>query len=409
MTITINKSINKYDVVIIGAGIIGLSTALKLLEQKPDLKLCILEKENEVAKHQTGHNSGIIHSGIYYKPGSLKAVNCIKGYNLLLKFCDENNIPYDICGKIIVATNEKEFSALYTLYDRGKANGLDGVKIISREEIKEREPYINGMKGIFVPQTGIVDYKLVSKKIVELLISKGVVINFNEKVEDIKIKNNEVKIITDKESYQTSLVVACAGLQSDKIASLTNGKINFRIIPFRGEYYKLKESSNYFVKNLIYPVPDPEFPFLGVHFTRKIDGVVEAGPNAVLVLKKEGYKKSDFKFRDAIDTLSYKGFYKIAFKYWKTGAYEIYRSLSKKEFVNSLQKFIPEIKEDDLIPGGSGVRAQACDRNGNLIDDFLFIENKRVINVCNAPSPGATSSLSIGETIVEKVLSRLTD
>lgn len=398
---------NKYDVIIIGAGIIGLSTALKILERKPNLNLCVLEKEDNIAKHQTGHNSGVIHSGIYYKPGSLKAINCIRGYNMLLEFCNTNNIPYEICGKIIIATDEKEIPTVQHLFERGEANGLRRIKIISRDEIKEIEPYSNGIQGLYIPQTGIIDYKVVAKKIAELIISKGSELIFNEKVKNIKIKGKEVEVITDKKCYHTSLIVACAGLYSDKIASLTNSKVNFRIIPFRGEYYKLKGDSKYFVKNLIYPVPDPAFPFLGVHFTRRIDGIVEAGPNAVVSFKKEGYKKTDFKLRDAIDTLSYKGFHKITLKYWKTGIYEFYRALSKKEFTNSLKKLIPEIKKSDLLKGSSGVRAQACDIRGNLIDDFLFIEENRIINVCNVPSPAATACLSIGESIAEKIVKNL--
>ena len=397
----------KYDVIIIGAGIIGLSTAYKLLVKNPSLKICILEKENEVAKHQTGHNSGVIHSGIYYKPGSLKAENCITGYKLLIEFCDENKIEYDICGKIIIATEEKEIDSLQILFERGNANGLKGTKIISKEEINEIEPNAAGIKGIFVPQTGIVDYKIVSQKISEIIIKKGTVVKFGEEVMDIKTDDIEVKIKTKENNYTCKFVIGCAGLYSDKIARLTNSDTDFKIIPFRGEYYKLKDSAKHLVKNLIYPVPDPEFPFLGVHFTRRIDGMTEAGPNAVLAFKKEGYKKSDFDLNEAMETLSYRGFHKVALKYWKTGFYEIYRSLSKKEFVKSLQKLIPKITADDIEAGGSGVRAQACDINGKLIDDFLITENERVVNICNAPSPAATSCFSIGNTISEKVLLKL--
>ncbi len=393
-----------YDIIIIGAGIIGLSAAYKLLEKNSSLQICILEKENTVAFHQTGHNSGVIHSGIYYKPGSLKAINCITGYKMLLDFCDENKITYDICGKIIVATEEKELTSLQTLFDRGNANGLSGTKIISKEEIKEFEPHATGIKGIFVPQTGIVDYKLVSKKIAELIKNKGAEINFGEEVLDIKIDGNEINVKTPKENYVSKVVISCAGLYSDKIAEMTNTKTDFRIIPFRGEYYKLRDSAKHLVKNLIYPVPDPEFPFLGVHFTKRIDGMIEAGPNAVLALRKEGYKKTDFDLSELVDTLSYKGFRKVAAKYWKTGFYEMYRSFSKNEFVKSLQRLIPSIRSEDVVEGGSGVRAQACDSKGKLIDDFLIIENEKVINICNAPSPAATSCLSIGDTIAEKVL-----
>ncbi|MEO8663928.1 MAG: L-2-hydroxyglutarate oxidase [Ignavibacteria bacterium] len=398
---------NNFDVIIIGGGIIGLSTAYKLVEGDPTLKICVLEKESETAFHQTGHNSGVIHSGIYYKPGSLKAENCIRGYKMLLGFCIENNIPYEICGKIIVAVNEKELKPLQLLYGRAIQNGLTGTKIISGKEIKEFEPDAAGIRGIVVPQTGIVDYKTVSGKIAELIKSKGVQIRLNEKVTNIKLSGSGAEVKTCNFLFNAKAVVSCAGLYSDKIASMINGKIDFRIIPFRGEYFKLKKSKRSLVRNLIYPVPDPEFPFLGVHFTRRMDGEVEAGPNAVLAFRKEGYKKSDFNFRELTDTLSYKGFHKIIKEYWKTGFYEAYRSISKKEFLRSLRRIIPEIKIDDLIPGGSGVRAQACDNEGRLIDDFLFIENERSVNVCNAPSPGATSCFAIGETISKKVLKKL--
>lgn len=395
---------NNFDIIIIGAGIIGLSAAYKLIEKNHSLKICLIEKESGVARHQTGHNSGVIHSGIYYKPGSLKAVNCITGYKMLLDFCDKNDIEYDICGKIIVATEEKELIPLRTLLERGIENGLKGIKELSEPELKETEPNVAGIRGILVPQTGIVDYKIVSAKISDLIKAKGVEIKLSEEVLDLKSEGSRVEVKTNKGSYNSSVLISCAGLYSDKTASMLNKKIEFRIIPFRGEYYKLKDSSRHLIKNLIYPVPDPEFPFLGVHFTRRIDGMTEAGPNAVLAFKKEGYKKNDFSFSETLNTLAYRGFHKIAMKYWKTGFYEIYRSLSKKEFVKSLQRLVPKITGDDLIPGGSGVRAQACDKNGKLLDDFLFIENERVINVCNAPSPAATSCFSIGKTISEKVM-----
>ncbi|MEO8447600.1 MAG: L-2-hydroxyglutarate oxidase [bacterium] len=393
----------KSDVIIVGAGILGLSTAYEMLKKNSSLSICILEKESGVAVHQTGHNSGVIHSGIYYKPGSLKALNCVRGYKMLLEFCNENNIKYDICGKIIIATEEKELDTLQTIYERGIENGLTGTKIITNEEIREIEPNATGIRGIAVPQTGIVDYKYVSEIIDKKIREKNCKINFNEEVEDIKQSGNEVEVITKKNKYKSSVVIVCAGLYSDRLASMTNADIGFRIIPFRGEYYKLKDDSRKLIKNLIYPVPDPLFPFLGVHFTKRIDGVVEAGPNAVLALRKEGYKRSDLNIREAVQSLTYGGFHKIAAKYWRVGIYEIYRSLSKREFVRSLQRLVPKITVDDLESGGSGVRAQACTKDGRLIDDFLFIENERVINICNAPSPAATSAFSIGETISEKI------
>lgn len=397
---------NNYDVIIIGAGILGLSTAYKLTEKTPGLKISLIEKEMNVSMHQTGHNSGVIHSGIYYKPGSLKALNCIKGYRMLLDFCDGNNIEYELCGKVIVATEEKELAPLDSLFTRGVENGLEGMKKLTRDNLKEYEPNVTGIAGILVPQTGIVDYKIVSEKLSQLIKSKGVEIRFNEEVNSVTDKNGTVEVTTSSGKYNASAVVSCAGLYSDKIASMISGEgeEDFRIIPFRGEYYQLKDQAKDLIKNLIYPVPDPEFPFLGVHFTRRMDGIVEAGPNAVLAFKKEGYKKTDVNIKELIATLGFKGFHKIAKKYWKTGFYEIYRSISKKEFVRSLQKLVPEIKGSDLVKGGSGVRAQACRSDGSLIDDFLFQEKGNIINVCNAPSPGATSSLSIGETIADKVL-----
>jgi L-2-hydroxyglutarate oxidase len=398
-----------FDVIIIGAGIIGLATAYKLIEKKPLIKIGLIEKELNVSMHQTGHNSGVIHSGIYYKPGSLKALNCIKGYKMLLDFCDENNIEYDLCGKLIIAADEKELTRLDVLFQRGVENGLKGIKKLTSEEIKNTEPHVTGIAGLLVPQTGIVDYKIVSQKLEEIIQSKGITIRFNEEVINVIDLNNSVEVTTSSEKYNASAVVSCAGLYSDKISSMINGgsELDFRIIPFRGEYYQLKNQAKHLIKNLIYPVPDPEFPFLGVHFTRRMDGIVEAGPNAVLAFKKEGYKKTDLNINELFATLGFKGFHKIAKKYWKTGFYEIYRSFSKKEFIRSLQKLIPEIKENDLVKGGSGVRAQACRSDGSLIDDFLFQEKGQIINVCNAPSPGATSSLSIGETIADKVLKLL--
>lgn len=396
-----------YDVIIAGAGIVGLSTAYKLLEKEPALKICILEKENGTARHQTGHNSGVIHSGIYYRPGSLKSLNCIRGYQLLLDFCSENEIAFEICGKVIIAAEETELIPLNNLFERGISNGLAGIKKLTAEEIKELEPHAAGIEGLFVPQTGIVDYKIISEKIADHLISKGTVIKFSEEVLNFKIRGANVEVITDRNKYSAEIFNGCAGLYSDKISELAGSKPDFRIIPFRGEYYKLKDSSKYLIKNLIYPVPDPDFPFLGVHFTRRVDGITEAGPNAVLAFKKEGYRKTDFNLSEAMQTFGYIGFHKVIKKFWKTGFYEMYRSVSKKEFVKSLQKLIPAITENDIISGGSGVRAQACDINGNLIDDFLFSESERFINVCNAPSPAATSCFSVGETVAEKIMNKI--
>lgn len=397
-----------FDIIIVGAGIVGLATAFKLIEKKPDLKICLIEKEDSVSKHQTGNNSGVIHSGIYYKPGSMKAINCRRGYKMLLDFCDENEIPYDICGKVIVATNEDEIPRLNNLFERGQQNGLQGLKMLSAEELKEIEPYVNGVKGIKVPETGIIGYKVVSKKLADLIKQKDVELRFSERLENIKENNslNKTEIITNKDVYNCKLLITCCGLQSDRVAKLNNKNLNVKIIPFRGEYYTIKKERRNLVKNLIYPVPDPQFPFLGVHFTRMLDGKVEAGPNAVFAFKREGYKKTDIDFKDLADSLFWKGFLSVMFKYWKVGIGEFYRSYYKPAFVKALQKLLPEIQADDLEVGGAGIRAQACDINGNLVDDFLFVENKKVIHVCNAPSPAATSALSIGDTIAKKIINK---
>lgn len=397
----------KNSFTIIGAGIVGLATALKLKEKLPDAKIIILEKEDNVAKHQTGNNSGVIHSGIYYKPGSLKAKNCVIGYKMLLDFCDENSIEYNLCGKVIVATNESEVGYLQTLYERGVENGLENLKMLSKVELKVYEPNVNGIAGIYVPQTGIIDYKIVSEKMKEVLFTRGVAIKFNEEVVEIRSNNSQHHIKTKNHNYNTDFIISCAGLQSDTVASLTEENLNVRIIPFRGEYYKLKGSAKHLVKTLIYPVPDPNFPFLGVHFTNLIDGSVEAGPNAVFSFKREGYSRTSFNLSDTYKSLTWPGFIKVAKKYWRTGIGEFYRSFSKKAFVKALQKLIPQIGEADLAKGGAGVRAQACDKTGGLIDDFYLIEKDNIIHVLNAPSPAATASFSIGDYISEKVIKKL--
>jgi (S)-2-hydroxyglutarate dehydrogenase len=399
-----SKYCNKmFDVIIVGGGIVGLATALQLQRTRPGLKILLIEKESALAKHQTGNNSGVIHSGLYYKPGSLKAANCIRGYYLLVEFCKEQGIPFELCGKIVVATEESERPQLNTLYERGLQNGLTGLKRLGKEELKEYEPHVNGLEGIHVPQTGIVDYRLVAEKYGEVLRANDAAIHLSEKV--VSIKGNQV--VTDKGSYTGKLVINCAGLYSDKVAAMTVEKLNVRIIPFRGEYFKLRKEKEYLVRNLIYPVPDPSFPFLGVHFTRMAKGGVEAGPNAVLAFRREGYRKSDINLKELAESLAWPGFQKVAKKYWRTGMGEMYRSFSKAAFTTALQKLIPEIQSEDLDTGGAGVRAQACDREGGLVDDFLILESDYAINVCNAPSPAATSSLAIGETVAALALKRV--
>lgn len=385
----------------------GLATALNLLEKRPGIRLLLIEKENSVAAHQTGHNSGVIHSGLYYKPGSLKARNCIDGYHKLLDFCQKYEIEHEICGKIVVATTEEQVPLMQNLYDRGLQNGLTGLEILSPGQLREIEPHVAGVKGIKVPQTGIINYKQVAEKYAGLIREKGGEIRLGEKVSSVSERQGVSNVVTDKGSYDTTLVINCAGLYSDKVAQLTEKEeIKLRIIPFRGEYYEIRPEKQYLVKHLIYPVPDPNFPFLGVHFTRMIGGGIEAGPNAVLAFKREGYRKTDFNFAELRDTLAWPGFRKVAARYWKTGLGEYYRSFSKAAFTTALQALIPELQKEDLIPGGSGVRAQACDHSGGLLDDFAILENPQAINVCNAPSPAATSSLAIGDAVSDLALKR---
>ena len=394
----------KYDVIVVGAGIVGLATALQLKKMKPALNILVVEKENKVAAHQTGNNSGVIHSGIYYKPGSLKAKNCIDGYHMLIDFCKEQNIPYDLCGKIIVATSEAELTALDNIYQRGIENKLEGLRYIDEKEIKVMEPHTTGIRGIVVPQTGIVDYKVVAQKYAEVFQNLGGELKLNTKVEGVKSNAEGITITTNAGVFETKLIINCAGLYCDKIAAYTVADLQVKIVPFRGEYYSLKKEKRALVNNLIYPVPDPNFPFLGVHFTRRIDGEIEAGPNAVLAFQREGYKKSQINLSELFETFGWKGFRKVAAKYWKTGLGEFYRSYNKNAFTHALQKLLPEIKKEDLVPGGAGVRAQACDKEGGLIDDFYIKELPGQIHVLNAPSPAATSSLSIGKTVAELAL-----
>jgi len=395
------------DITIIGGGIVGLATALQIKQQRPGLTVTVLEKEQAVARHQTGHNSGVIHSGLYYKPGSLKALNCIRGYEMLIQFCREEGIPYELCGKLVVATSPQQVPLLNNLFERGQQNGLKDIRKVTPGEMREIEPHVAGVEGIRVPYTGIVDYALVCEHYARKFRELGGEIRLGERVTQITPGNSLSVVVTDKGTYETKLVVNCAGLYSDKIAQMTQrGPIDLRIIPFRGEYYKLKPHRQHLVKHLIYPVPDPNFPFLGVHFTRMVGGGVEAGPNAVLAFRREGYRKLDIDPKELFETLSWPGFQKVAAKYWETGLGEMYRSFSKSAFTKALQELIPEIQEEDLEDGGAGVRAQACDRTGGLLDDFAILETDRAINVCNAPSPAATSSLSIGLTVSEKVIRR---
>lgn len=397
-----NKS---YDITVIGGGIVGTATALSILKEKK-LRLLLIDKENSLSAHQTGNNSGVIHSGLYYKPGSLKATNCAVGREMMYSFCEEHSLPFDKCGKIVVATTAEEIPALNLLEERGIANGLNGLRRLSAEEIKEHEPYANGIDGLFVPQTGIVDYVAVTNKYAELINFYGGEIKLNSKLNSVVKDRNEFVLSTQSEEYRTRFIVNCAGLQSDRIAKLCGVSPGLQIIPFRGEYYTIKKEKQYLVKNLIYPVPDIKFPFLGVHFTRMINGKVEAGPNAVLAFKREGYSKTDFSLQDLMEMGLYPGFWKMASKFYKMGIQEFRRSFSKELFVKSLQKLIPEIRSEDIEVGGSGIRAQALEQDGKLVDDFRIIEAMGMIHVLNAPSPAATASLSIGKTIAEMVIKR---
>ncbi|KAA3609784.1 MAG: L-2-hydroxyglutarate oxidase [Calditrichaeota bacterium] len=388
-----------YDIAIIGAGIIGLATALKL-SQRANQKIIVIDTEKEVAAHQTGNNSGVIHSGLYYTPGSLKAQNCVNGRNAMYVFCETNQIKHERCGKIVVATNKKELAALKRLYQRGVENKLKGVKRLSAKELREYEPNVSGIAGLLVPETGIVDYKDVCKAYMYHIKNSGNEISLDTKF--LKLHKKETLILeTTKGSIHTKNIINCAGLYSDRVAKLCGVNPHLKIVPFRGEYYELVPDKHHLVNNLIYPVPDPSFPFLGVHFTRMIHGGVEAGPNAVLAFKREGYIRSDFDFKDFLETLTYPGFLLLAAKYWYTGFGEFYRSYSKKAFVKALQKLIPDLQEEDISPAGAGVRAQALRANGKLVDDFHIEQAKNMVHVLNAPSPAATASLSIGETIAK--------
>jgi len=389
-----------YDVAIIGGGIVGLSTAYEYLRKNPSNKLIIIEKESRVATHQTGNNSGVIHSGIYYTPGSLKAKNCRHGVKKLLQFCDKYHIKYDLCGKLIVTNNESEIPLLMELYNRGITNAIQNIKLLNEDEIREIEPHAIGIKGIHCPSTGVINYQDVCYACVNMIEQAGCKMQLNSKVIDIVHDNDGIVIETTQGNFYSKFVINCAGLYSDRIAKMTETNLGIKIIPFRGEYYKLKQDRTHLVKNLIYPVPNPEFPFLGVHFTRKIDGTVEAGPNAVLAFAREGYSKTDINFMDLFDMFGYPAFWKLGKQYWKVGTTEMLRSYLKVLFVKALRKLIPKIESNDLIHGGSGVRAQALTKNGKLLDDFYIIRDKNIIHVLNAPSPAATSAFAIAEHIV---------
>jgi L-2-hydroxyglutarate oxidase len=387
-----------YDVTVIGGGVVGMATAMALTKQA-DCSLVVLEAEDHLAAHQTGHNSGVIHSGIYYKPGSLKAKNCVQGREAMYRFCEEHDIAHDRCGKVIVALTEAELPQLDNLEMRGKANGLVDIKRLSAAEVKEYEPHAAGLGGIHVPYTGIVDYKQVVATYGTILQNAGGEICTSSRVTKVHPAPDEFVLETAKGEIHTRHIINCGGLQSDRITRMCGVDPNLQIIPFRGEYYEIAPEKEHLVKNLVYPVPDPRFPFLGVHFTRMIHGGIEAGPNAVLAFKREGYEFWDISIRDVVEYGTFGGFWRMVWKFWQTGMGEMYRSLVKAAFVSALKRLLPEIEDKDVHRTGSGVRAQALAPNGALLDDFSIAEADRMIHVLNAPSPAATASISIGETI----------
>ena len=392
-----------FDIVVVGGGIVGLASAYKITSSHPDIRIAVLEKEEKLAAHQTGHNSGVIHSGLYYEPGSNKAKTCVKGRKELVSFAKKHRIPYEICGKIIVATAQKELANLERIYNNGKENKIEGIEKISPEQIREIEPFCEGIAGIRVPCTGIIDFVKVAEKLAELIVAKG---NRNNILTDHEVTGFDkhdfyTNVLTKQENFSTKYVINCAGLQSDRIAQADGVEPGVRIVPFRGDYYELVETAKEKVKGLIYPVPDPKFPFLGVHFTRTIEDTVECGPNAVFSFKREGYGKTDFSLTDAWDALSYRGTLKMFFKNWKYGLSEYARAFSRKRFLRSLQRLIPTLQDEDITPYRSGVRAQAIGQNGKLVDDFKIEKRKKSIHVLNAPSPAATASLAIGDYINE--------
>src|SRR5215469_164605 len=392
---------NRYDVVIIGGGIVGLSVAMTLTRDLPRLRLLLLEKEESLARHQTGNNSGVIHSGIYYKPGSIKARTCVQGAAAMVAFCREHGIPHRICGKVIVASTPEELPGLEELRRRGEANGISGLRMLTPEELHEIEPYCGGVCALHVPGTGITDYVAVSEKYAELARAQGGEIRTGFAVQSVVKASEELSIETFAGTFRTRFAINCAGLHSDRVSKMAGNKPPVRIIPFRGEYYDVVPERQHLVRTLIYPVPDPRFPFLGVHFTTRIHGGVDAGPNAVLAFKREGYRKHDFNLRDAFSSFTFPGFWRMAAKHWRSGLDEGFRASSKKGFTKALQKLVPEIREEDLVPGGSGVRAQALQPDGVMVDDFQFVATPRMLHVLNVPSPAATASIPIGNAIVK--------
>jgi L-2-hydroxyglutarate oxidase LhgO len=391
-----------FDVIVVGGGIVGLASAYQLLERQPNRRLLVVEKEATVGAHQTGHNSGVLHSGIYYRPGTLRAQNCRTGKQAMERFCAQYGINYEICGKVIVAVDERELPLLDTIYERGQANGVR-CELIDRERLIELEPHAAGIRAIHVPEAGIVDFGQVAARLADLIRQAGGQIACQARVLEIKAQSKPVVIETTAGEFAADYLVTCAGLHADRITRLSGQTPPAQIVPFRGEYYEIKPQAQQLCRNLIYPVPDPSFPFLGVHFTRTIDGKLECGPNAVLAFAREGYRWRNLSARDLWESLSYPGFLRLAARHWRAGMGEMWRSLSKRAFVRALQRLVPDVQSDDLAPAPAGVRAQAVLREGKLADDFLLCESERVVHICNAPSPAATASLNIGRLVAQKL------
>jgi L-2-hydroxyglutarate oxidase len=392
---------SRYNTIVIGGGVVGLAVALEITRRFPHLRLLVLEKEDRVARHQSGHNSGVIHSGLYYRPGSLKARLCVAGAAAMIEFCREHGIPHKVCGKVVVATSPDELPRLEDLRRRGEANGLVGLRLIGPEELREIEPHAAGLQALLVPSTGVTDYVVVCQKYSGLISDAGSTVLTSALVTGLKHRSDEIVVETSRGPFTAATLINCAGLFSDRISHMAGDDPQVMILPFRGEYYDLVPERAGLVRALIYPVPDPRFPFLGVHFTRRISGKVDAGPNAVLALQREGYRHSDVSLHDLASSVAFPGFWRMAAQHWRSGLDEFHRSLSKAAFVQALQKLLPEVREEDLVRGGSGVRAQALRRDGTLVDDFQFVQSGKILHVLNVPSPAATASLMIGRTIVD--------